>query len=59
MGAWIETRLIKDKEDMTYESHPTWVRGLKPTLVSAYPSSFDVASYMGAWIETSAAIICN
>ena len=50
VGAWIET-------DRRYvlvlsgKSHPTWVRGLKPTLylLSKY---IHVAPYVGAWIET-------
>ena len=33
------------------QSHPTWVRGLKqPPLLLLL--SFDVAPYVGAWIET-------
>ena len=28
MGAWIETSK-KVSDDMTFSSHPTWVRGLK------------------------------
>ena len=33
-------------------SHPTWVRGLKPTKVSELENDTDVAPYVGAWIET-------
>ena len=32
-------------------SHPTWVRGLKPTSDGTRPST-PVAPYVGAWIET-------
>ena len=32
-------------------SHPMWVRGLKP-LVAFAKAYFDVAPYVGAWIET-------
>ena len=34
-------------------SHPTWVRGLKLKLQTDNQSIENVASYMGAWIETS------
>ena len=33
-------------------SHPTWVRGLKHTVLFAQPV-FEVAPYVGAWIETT------
>ena len=32
-------------------SHPTWVRGLKPE-VAALSLIYQVAPYVGAWIET-------
>ena len=35
-------------------SHPTWVRGLKPPLVSEPKCIWFVAPYVGAWIETGA-----
>ena len=33
-------------------SHPTWVRGLKPTLLYVSSLHTKVAPYVGAWIET-------
>ena len=37
---------------MASQSHPSWVRGLKPS--KAYHSTFlGVAPLVGAWIETS------
>ena len=51
MGAWIETLLFAYCRPY-HESHPTWVRGLKPQ--GRIPRSDDrtVAPYVGAWIET-------
>ena len=51
MGAWIET------EDLlpciwNAESHPTWVRGLKPRYCPLATDLLLVAPYVGAWIET-------
>ncbi len=34
------------------ESHPMWVRGLKPDSGYFQGTSTDVAPYVGAWIET-------
>ena len=34
------------------ESHPTWVRGLKPKNSKLDTLAIIVASYVGAWIET-------
>ena len=34
------------------QSHPLWVRGLKHPLVIHPLILTDVASFMGAWIET-------
>ena len=34
------------------ESHPTWVRGLKPTQWDPSKERIKVAPYVGAWIET-------
>ena len=55
VGAWIETKtdLLPYFND---RSHPTWVRGLKPT-DNIVPFIGDVigdgvAPYVGAWIET-------
>ena len=31
----------------------TWVRGLKHLPFYVYPDAFEVAPYVGAWIETS------
>ena len=33
-------------------SHPVWVRGLKPFIVSGAHFSNGVAPRVGAWIET-------
>ena len=56
MGAWIETNFERKIGDL-YESHPTWVRGLKLATTTIYgQQGQNVASYMGAWIETSQVI---
>ena len=34
------------------QSHPLWVRGLKPTANAPCPAD-DVAPFVGAWIETN------
>ena len=33
-------------------SHPTWVRGLKLSVLLVGLGEYIVAPYMGAWIET-------
>ena len=51
MGAWIETRSMI-AICMQAQSHPVWVRGLKPTNHPVHPVRHPVAPCMGAWIET-------
>ena len=51
MGAWIETRSMI-AICMQAQSHPVWVRGLKPTNNPVHPVRHPVAPCMGAWIET-------
>ena len=51
VGAWIETRYTLDNEK-NLESHPMWVRGLKPHCQIRYQETHTVAPYVGAWIET-------
>ena len=51
VGAWIETmnyllNFIK------VQSHPMWVRGLKPVAIFVTKEIAFVAPYVGAWIET-------
>ena len=51
VGAWIETS-VPSCDNISAESHPVWVRGLKrvlPPLCSLLPL---VAPRVGAWIET-------
>ena len=50
MGAWIET-LASCASSASVQSHPSWVRGLKPTLQDIL-ISIVVAPLVGAWIET-------
>ena len=51
VGAWIET--FSGTTLLTIaSSHPTWVRGLKPSLLSKCRLRPWVAPYVGAWIET-------
>ena len=50
VGAWIETFEEWLAED-DGESHPTWVRGLKPSKLP-FVDNPTVAPYVGAWIET-------
>ena len=51
VGAWIETRLIRHHVSRE-ESHPVWVRGLKPVIVRQDLEDRPVAPRVGAWIET-------
>ena len=37
---------------LNMRSHPTWVRGLKPTAAVKRQRGTLVAPYVGAWIET-------
>ena len=37
---------------MSHKSHPTWVRGLKQSQNQYKHNVYDVAPYVGAWIET-------
>ena len=39
-------------DTMILWSHPTWVRGLKLPYLNRYAEEFEVAPYVGAWIET-------
>ena len=50
VGAWIETKIYKLMK-ATFESHPVWVRGLKPQSVAKFFRAFCVAPRVGAWIE--------
>ena len=52
MGAWIETRFGRIQNQDFPESHPSWVRGLKPSSRTGRTESGEVAPFMGAWIET-------
>ena len=52
MGAWIETQFV-DQEDVFAESHPSWVRGLKPGDEFNINLQHFVAPLVGAWIETT------
>ena len=37
---------------LNMRSHPTWVRGLKHHIYNYAYRLYDVAPYVGAWIET-------
>ena len=52
MGAWIETIDLESQYNSEYQSHPTWVRGLKLYFSDNKLLLLWVAPYMGAWIET-------
>ena len=52
MGAWIETDSYCLRLDK-FKSHPMWVRGLKQRWRATSQLSQVVASYVGAWIETT------
>ena len=58
VGAWIETPL-SHLDDYWYESHPTWVRGLKHTYRKVHHKYKQVAPYVGAWIETELSKCCK
>ena len=50
MGAWIE--IYEDTSPhYSYQSHPTWVRGLKLDNADGTGLTLTVAPHMGAWIE--------
>ena len=51
VGAWIETYSACIRV-LTYQSHPTWVRGLKHQVQADSLILRTVAPYVGAWIET-------
>ena len=51
VGAWIETPTGHIAFAIAV-SHPTWVRGLKLTLMILLILISKVAPYVGAWIET-------
>ena len=51
MGAWIEIVKTLKVFKTPSKSHPTWVRGLKSTVISVTGGQIVVAPYMGAWIE--------
>ena len=38
---------------LNMQSHPTWVRGLKPITRNEKSGADKVAPYVGAWIETT------
>ena len=40
-------------------SHPTRVRGLKPSLLVDIVATVEVAPHTGAWIETSIVPVCG
>ena len=45
-------RVLNRPDIPCFRSHPMWVRGLKPRLLSTLAIILEVASYVGAWIET-------
>ena len=51
VGAWIETK-IGIYNEISFMSHPTWVRGLKHPGIKNRKKLTNVAPYVGAWIET-------
>ena len=51
VGAWIETRTMP-VQTAAFTSHPSWVRGLKPTVRLRKQKRTCVAPLVGAWIET-------
>ncbi len=50
MGAWIEI-WVPIINNISFLSHPTWVRGLKYLHSRKNWIAIFVAPYMGAWIE--------
>ena len=52
VGAWIETS-DGDYCPFDQQSHPVWVRGLKPARHCRHRLSVCVAPRVGAWIETA------
>ena len=54
VGAWIETKGGGGYRVFP-ESHPVWVRGLKPDQMVERFKTSEVAPRVGAWIETASA----
>ena len=48
----VDWNMLPETSVVDLKSHPTWVRGLKLTLVSCKSVGGYVAPYVGAWIET-------
>ena len=44
--------MVFNSKVLAVVSHPTWVRGLKLKSALALGESWNVAPYVGAWIET-------
>ena len=44
---------------LNMQSHPTWVRGLKHTVLIIILCFHNVAPYVGAWIETMPPDTCR
>ena len=44
--------MMQGRAALMQGSHPSWVRGLKPTLLDILISVVIVAPLVGAWIET-------
>ena len=57
MGAWIETASAAWVASFRARSHPTWVRGLKPSCAVCFDRLAVVAPYVGAWIETNLSFV--
>ena len=57
MGAWIETELCRYLQFENL-SHPTLVRGLKLLDLETSVTRYEVAPYVGAWIETKV-LVCK
>ena len=52
VGVWIETDAEKMMKNMSV-SHPAWVCGLKPLLVTSWSIESVVTPCVGVWIETN------
>ena len=52
VGAWIETKIIRQRSNLASTSPPAWGRGLKQKTLQRPNTDERVASRVGAWIET-------
>ena len=56
VGVWIETKSSLNLR-YPFQSHPSWVCGLKLRKEATHPQQIPVTPFVGVWIETQTAVI--